>query len=294
MQNLVEDLLKHLTLERLEKNLFRGESKDISGKSVFGGQVLGQALGAAGQTVERREVHSLHGYFLRPGDMQTPIVYEVDRIRDGRSFTTRRVVAIQHGRAIFNMSASFQVTEEGVEHQAEMPQVLGPEGLLNKEELNKEELDKENEDLLPENLRKRLSRILPIEFRPVPPSDTLPGKLRSPARQSWFRARAPLPDLPAIHKAVLTYASDFALLGTAALPHDLSFRKQNLQLASLDHAMWFHRDFRMDEWLLYVMDSPSASNTRGLCRGSIFSSDGKLVASVAQEGVLRRVRSPET
>lgn len=290
MNTHVEDLLKHLTLDRLEKNLFQGESKDLGGKSVFGGQVLAQALIAAGQTVEGREVHSLHGYFLRPGDMQTPIVYEVERIRDGRSFATRRIVAIQHGRAIFNMSASFQIKEEGIEHQLEMPVVPGPDGLPTKDELNRQVLENMSDEVIPETMRKMLTRKLPIEFRPVPTIDTLPGEPRAASRQMWFRAREALPDLPEIHKAVLTYASDFSLLGTTLLPHGLSFLKQNVQMASLDHAMWFHRDFRIDEWLLYVMDSPSASNARGLSRGSIFSCDGKLVASVAQEGVVRRAQ----
>ncbi len=284
MKDLVQDLLKHLFLERLEENLFRGNSRDIGGKSVFGGQVLGQALIAAGQTVEGREAHSLHAYFLRPGDMRAPIVYEVDRIRDGRSFTTRRVVAIQHGRAIFNMSASFQVREEGIEHQAEMPQVPGPEGLPDKVELGKKAAEK-----APENIRKLLLQERPIEFRPIHPIDPLHPEPGSPCREVWFRANGSLPEVPAVHKAVLAYASDFSLLGTALLPHGLSFHQRQVQAASLDHAMWFHRDFRINEWLLYVMDSPSASNSRGLSRGSIFSRDGKLVASVAQEGLIRKV-----
>ena len=284
MKDLVQDLLDHLSLERIEENLFRGESRDIGGRSVFGGQVLGQALTAARQTVEGREAHSLHGYFLRPGDMDPPIIYEVERIRDGRSFTTRRVVAIQHGQAIFNLSASFQAREEGVEHQAQMPQVPGPEGLANKTELGRRAAQE-----APEEVRGFLTRERPIELRPVQPVDLLHPEVRPPQREIWLRVPRVLPDLPAVHQAVLAYASDFSLLGTALLPHGLSFLQRQVRAASLDHAMWFHRDFRVDEWLLYVMDSPSASHARGLSRGSFFSRDGKLVASVAQEGLIRKV-----
>lgn len=284
MKEPVHDLLKLLTLERLEKNLFRGDSRDYGGKSVFGGQVLGQALIAAGNTVEGLEAHSLHAYFLYPGDVQAPIVYEVDRLRDGRSFSTRQVVGIQHGREIFNMSASFQIKEEGFEHQAEMPQVQGPEGLPDKTELWEKTAQK-----APEHIRKILLQERPIEYRPIRPVDPLHPELRPPNREVWFRANGSLPEEAAVHKAVLAYASDFSLLSTAFLPHGISYYQQQVQMASLDHSMWFHRNFRMDEWLLYVMDSPSASNSRGLSRGSIFSRDGKLVASVAQEGLIRKV-----
>ncbi len=287
MKNLVQDLINHLTLERLEENLFRGESRDVGQKNVFGGQVLGQALMAASRTVEGRLAHSLHGYFLLPGDPQAPIVYDVERIRDGRSFTTRRVVAIQHGRPIFNMAASFQIREEGVEHQAEMPDAPGPEGLPDKAELGKKAAEKASG-----KVREFLLQQRPIEFRPVDPADPLLPEPRPAHRQVWMRAAAPLPDDPALHQAVLAYASDFSLLGTAFLPHGLSFLQRQVQAASIDHAMWFHRDFRMDEWLLYAMDSPSACNARGLSRGSLFSRDGKLVASVAQEGLIRRMAKP--
>ncbi|BCR04713.1 acyl-CoA thioesterase II [Desulfuromonas versatilis] len=284
MKNLVQDLVKHLTLERLEENLFRGESRDVGQKSVFGGQVLGQALMAAARTVEGRQAHSLHGYFLLPGDPRAPIVYDVERIRDGRSFTTRRVVAIQHGRAIFNMAASFQIREQGVEHQAQMPEVPGPEGLADKAELGRRAAERASG-----RVRRFLLQPRPIEFRPVAPDDPLEPEPRPPQRQLWLRAAAALPDDPALHQAVLAYASDFSLLGTAFLPHGLSFLQRQVQAASLDHAMWFHREFRLDDWLLYAMDSPSAGNARGLCRGSIFTRDGKLVASVAQEGLIRKV-----
>ncbi|HKK01137.1 MAG TPA: acyl-CoA thioesterase II [Desulfuromonadales bacterium] len=283
MTDLTEELLSHLALERLEDNLFRGQSRDLGGKSVFGGQVLGQALLAAHQTIEGRDVHSLHGYFLRPGDPQTPIIYDVERIRDGRSFATRRVVAIQHGQAIFNAAVSFQSAEEGFDHQLTMPEVPGPEGLTSFIELRRQAAER-----LPPARREVLTRERPIELRPVRPNDLFSPERRQPYQQVWIRAKGTLPDSDALHRAVLAYASDFSLLGTAFLPHGLSFYQPGVMAASLDHAMWFHRPFRADEWLLYAMDSPSASFGRGLARGSIYSFDGRLVASVAQEGVMRR------
>lgn len=289
MQNLIKDFLQHLTLEELDNNLFRGDSKDIGVSSVFGGQLLGQALAAAVQTVQGRDVHSLHAYFLRSGDVQVPITYEVDRIRDGRSFTARRVVGLQHGRAIFNMTVSFQVEEKGIDHQIEMPVVPGPEGFRSQDEINRQILENMNGEVLSEDMRKKLTHRLPIEFRPVPKIDSRQGEQCAAARMIWFKTRGLLPDRMEIHKTILAYASDFFLLGTALLPHDLSVLKRNVQIVSIDHAMWFHRDFRADEWLLYIMDSPSAVNARGLSRGSIFSREGKLVALVAQEGVLRRL-----
>ncbi len=282
MSDLVQDLLSHLSLERLEDNLFRGESRDIGGKSVFGGQVLGQALIAAEQTVEGRQAHSLHAYFLRPGDLQAPIIYEVERIRDGRSFATRRVVAIQHGRPIFNMSVSFQVAEKGFEHQAPMPEVPGPEGLLSTLELRRQVMDR-----IPARLRETLTAEGPVELRPVQVLDPLNPERHAPFQHVWLRTVGALPDPIAVHQAILAYCSDFTLLGTALLPHGVSFFQPEVQAASLDHAMWFHRPFRIDDWLLYAMDSPSAGNGRGLGRGSIFARDGRLIASVAQEGVIR-------
>ena len=284
MKNLVQDLLEHLKLERLDENLFRGSSQNMGLPNVYGGQVLGQALSAASQTVEGRRAHSLHAYFLRPGDKSLPIDYEVDRIRDGQSYSTRRIVAVQHGRPIFNMSASFKVEEQGLEHQFEMPAVPDPEGLANTMQLTRQE-----QDNLPDRLFRFLTRQRPIELRPVQPTHPLTPEVRPPFRAMWLRACAGLPDDPAMHKILLAYASDFTLLGTALLPHALSFAQGTVRAASLDHAMWFHRDFRMDDWLLYAMDSPSASDGRGLGRGSIFSRDGRLVASVVQEGMIRRI-----
>lgn len=283
MKDMTKGLLKHLTLERLEENLYRGESRDIGSPHVYGGQVLGQALFAASQTVEGRDAHSLHAYFLRPGDKKTPIVYEVDRIRDGRGYTTRRVVAIQRNKPIFNMSASFKISEEGIEHQCDMPEVPGPEGLLNMTEIGKQALAE-----MPEKLSRFMQWQRPIELRPVNQADPLHPEPVPPFRDIWIRAVAPLPDDPVMHKILLAYSSDYSLLGTALLPHGLTFTQGNIRAASLDHAMWFHRDFRMDEWLLYSMDSPSTSDGRGFSRGNLFTREGRLVASVAQEGMIRK------
>lgn len=285
MSETTAELLRQMDLERLEYNLFRGISRDIVGPRVFGGQVLGQALIAAARTVETEPVriaHSIHGYFMRPGDMTAPILYDVDRIRDGGSFTTRRVVAVQRGRAIFSMSASFQVRESGAEHQASMPDVDGPEGLPSDLELWEHIMDR-----VPASLRHRVLRQRPIELRPLDPINPLEPHAAPPVQHIWLRMREPLEDDPVLHQGLLAFASDFNLLGTALRPHGMSFLQKNLQVASLDHAMWFHRDFRMDEWLLYAMDSPSASNGRGLARGSLFTREGRLVASVAQEGLMR-------
>lgn len=284
MQDITQELLKHLTLEQIDENRFRGESRDIGSPHVYGGQVLGQALFAASQTVEGREAHSLHAYFLRPGDKKSSIVYEVDRIRDGRGYTTRRVVAIQRHKPIFNMSASFKIQEEGIEHQCEMPEVHAPEGLLNMTEIGKQALAE-----MPEKLKRFMQWQRPIELRPVQPIHPLHPEPTPPFRQIWIRSVGDLPDDPAMHKALLAYASDYSLLGTALLPHALTFAQGTIRAASLDHVMWFHRDFRMDEWLLYSMDSPNASHGRGFCRGNIFTREGTLVASVAQEGMIREV-----
>jgi acyl-CoA thioesterase II len=283
MEARVQDLIKQMTLERLEENLFRGESQDTGGPNVYGGQVLGQALFAASRTVADRDAHSLHAYFLRPGDKTAPIVYEVDRIRDGKSYTTRRVVAIQHGRPIFNMSASFKTREEGIEHQCAMPEVPGPEDLPNMTDLGRQALVN-----CPEKLDRFLQWQHPIELRPVQPIHPLNPEPSPPVWEVWMRTGVALPDDPALHKVMLAYASDYSLLTTALLPHGLTFSQSSVRAASLDHAMWFHRDFRMDEWLLYAMDSPSTSHGRGFSRGNIFTRDGKLVASVAQEGMIRK------
>lgn len=277
-------LLAHLDLELLEVNIFRGASQDIGSGRVYGGQVLAQALVAAGRTVEPgRIAHSLHSYFILPGDHSAPIVYFVERLRDGKSFTTRRVTAIQHGRAIFEMSASFQVTEPGIEHQTGLPDVPPPEALVSDIERMRAQLDR-----LPERVRTFYTRERPFDWRTVDPGDPLQPTPRAARRFAWFRAAAPLgSDDPLLHQGVLAYASDYGLLGTAMLPHALTFTTPGLQAATLDHAMWFHRPFRADEWLLYATESPSASGARGFTRASVFTRDGRLVASAVQEGLIR-------
>jgi acyl-CoA thioesterase-2 len=279
---ILADLLKLLTLERIEDRIFRGESRDLGGARVFGGQVLGQALTAASYTVQDRRVHSLHAYFLVAGDVSAPIVYEVELARDGKSFSNRRVVAIQHGQPIFNMTASFQVPEQGLEHQAEMPRVPGPEGLADVRELPPDVLDK-----VPEKMRRFLTHERPFEFRPVEPIHVRAPPRAAPVRHIWVKTVDTLPDNADLHRNVLAYVSDYQLVATATLPHGIHFAEGNVQLASLDHAMWFHRPFRADEWLLYAMESPNASGGRGLALGRFFTRDGQLVASTAQEGVVR-------
>ena len=271
-----------LELERIEDNIFRGESRDLGGERVFGGQVLGQALTAASYTVAGREVHSLHAYFLVPGDVKAPIVYEVEAARDGKSFSNRRVVAIQHGRPIFNMTASFQVPEQGLDHAVSMPQVPGPEGLADVRELPAEILDK-----IPEKMRRFLTHDRPFEFRSVEPIQVIAPPPAEPRRHIWVKTVDALPDNPDLHRNVLAYLSDYQLVATATLPHGVHFAAGNVQLASLDHAMWFHRPFRVDDWLLYAMESPNASGARGFALGRFFTRDGRLVASTAQEGVVR-------
>ncbi len=282
MNHVLHELLELLRLEQLEVNLFRGQSRDIVGKRVFGGQVLGQALVAASHTVEGRTPHSLHAYFLRAGDAEAPIVYDVDRARDGRSFTARRVVAIQHGRPILNLAASFHQPEPGVDHQIPVPEVPGPEELKSSASYQREVIHK-----VPEKLRRLFLRAQPFEFRPVEVPDFLHPRKLPPHKFVWFKTVDRLPDESDIHHCLLAYVSDYELFPTALLPHALSFLHGNVQLASLDHAMWFHRPCRVDEWLLYAIDSPSASGARGLARGSIFDRHGMLVASTAQEGLVR-------
>lgn len=282
--DVLRELLELLGLERIEQDLFRGQSQDLGWGNVFGGQVLGQALSAAEQTVpEDRFAHSMHGYFLRTGNAKKPIVYEVDRIRDGKSFTTRRVVAIQDGEAIFTMAASFQVSEPGFEHQAAMPPAPGPDGLLSEVELARASIDK-----IPKPLREQATCDRPIEIRPVDPYDPLAPEPREATRRVWYRATGTLPERNSVHQYLLAYASDFNLLGAAMQPHGLSWMQPGMQVASLDHAIWFHRPIRMDQWLLYVIDSPSAGGARGLSRGQFFTEDGVLVASTAQEGLMRK------
>jgi len=279
---LVDELVALMQLEPLGGDRFLAQSEDIGTPAVFGGQVLGQSLAAASLTVgAERPVHSMHAYFLLPGE-HAPIEYSVDRVRDGRSFTTRHVVARQQERIIFEMSASFQTVDDGVDHQLAMPAVEGPEGLIS-------ELDQRRAlgDRLPERWRIKGLEPHGIEYRRVEADDLLTPAVRPSESAIWMRAIAPLPDNPVVHRALLAYASDHGLLRAAMLPHGLSFMSGQVRPASLDHAMWFHRDFRMDDWLLYVLDSPSASGARGLCRGSLFTRDGRLVASTAQEGMLR-------
>ncbi|KTC10102.1 MULTISPECIES: acyl-CoA thioesterase II [Pseudomonas] len=283
MSQVLDDLVELLTLEPIEENLFRGRSQDLGFRQLFGGQVLGQSLSAASQTVEEdRHVHSLHGYFLRPGDAGLPVVYQVDRVRDGGSFSTRRVTAIQKGKPIFTCSASFQYDEEGFEHQAPMPQIVGPENLPS--EL---ELAQQRAHLIPEAVHDKFLRPKPIEFRPVTAEDPYNPQPGEPVKYVWFRADGTLNDAPALHKYMLAYASDFNLLTTSLKPHAKTVWQRDMQVASLDHSLWFHNDLRADDWLLYAMDSPWAGNSRGFSRGSIFNRAGQLVASVSQEGLIR-------
>ncbi|WP_141732820.1 acyl-CoA thioesterase [Oligoflexus tunisiensis] len=289
MSMVLEQLVKLMDLRAIETNVFVGNSQDLGFKSLFGGQVLGQALVAASRTVEAdRPIHSLHGYFLRAGKPNEPIYYEVDLIRSGKSFSTRRVVAKQGGLAIFSMSASFQTVEKGFEHQVEKPSVPGPDGILSELEQIRKVHDK-----IPEGLRDKLTADRPIEIRVVDPVDFFAPHKRPPLKYSWFKTNGKLPDDPLIHTAMLAYASDFGLATTAMLPHGATFYDPRVQVASLDHAMWFHRPVRMDEWLLYVKDSPSAAGGRGFNRGQIFNQDGILVASAAQESLIRRIDLPK-
>jgi acyl-CoA thioesterase-2 len=281
MSTVLADLLQLLDLERLEINLFRGESRDIGSPQVFGGQVLGQALMAASRTVDSaRAVHSLHSYFLRRGDFNAPIVYEVDRSLDGSSFTNRRVVAIQHGKQIFHLSASFQVEEAGPDHQVAAPAVTPPEQLPDLTATVRKWLQE-----LPDQPRRFWERDRPFEFRSV---ETINYGTPAPAvRHLWFRLAGRCPEDPVLHRCLLAYVSDFHLLETATYPHGLSFQTGDVLLASVDHGMWFHRPFRIDEWLLYALISPSSSGSRGMAFGRIFDRAGRLVASTAQEGLMR-------
>jgi acyl-CoA thioesterase II len=283
MSQVLEELLSLLELEPIEENLFRGRSQDLGFRQLFGGQVLGQSLSAASQTVlPERHVHSLHGYFLRSGDAGLPVVYTVDRVRDGGSFTTRRVVAIQKGQPIFTMMASFQGDEAGFSHQATMPEVPGPENFPTDLELLRQRIH-----FIPEPVREKFLCPKPIEIRPVTQVDLFAPERCEPIKYVWFRADGPLPEDPQVHKHLLAYASDFNLITTPLLPHGVSFMQRSMQMASLDHALWFHGNLRVNDWLLYAMDSPWAGNARGLSRGHVFTRDGRLVASVTQEGLIR-------
>ena len=281
----VQDLLTLLDLEPLEENIYRGRNRNIGTGRVFGGQVLAQALVAAQRTVDAdRVAHSMHGYFILPGDMNAPIVYFVDRLRDGKSFATRRVTAIQHGRAIFNMSASFQVIEDdGPEHQVEMPAAPPPEDLISDLDIIRARADN-----IPAQLRPILTQDRPIDFRPIDPVDPFDPVARPPRRMLWLRAVGEMPDELLANQAVFAYASDFGLLATALLPHSVSIYTPGMQVATLDHAVWFHRQVRFNDWHLYVMDSPSAAGARGFTRGLLFNRDGSLIASTTQEGLTRQ------
>lgn len=280
----LETLVNLLDLEQLEANLFRGPSPAYGWQRVYGGQVLGQALMAASRTVEEdRVAHSLHAYFLIGGDPGQAIIYDIERIRDGRSFTTRRVKAIQHGRPIFAMSVSFHGHEESFEHHATMPHVPAPEDLPSEQELREKLLK-----VLPDNMRRYWQHERPIEMRPTDISRYLDRQERDPTQSIWLRANGKLPEDPRLHQGVMAYASDFTLLDTSLIAHGKLLFDTDIQLASLDHAMWLHRPARADEWMLYVQDSPSAGGGRGFCRGSLFARDGRLIASTTQEGLTRR------
>lgn len=289
MAAVLDELVSQLALEKIEENLFRGQSQDLGWGTVFGGQVLGQALSAAVQTVPpERRVHSLHAYFLRPGDVSKPIIYDVDRSRDGGSFTTRRVVAIQSGHPIFTLAASFQGDEPGFSHQDPMPEAPDPLSVKTEQDHLRARLHR-----LPPILRERAVADRPFELRPVNPNDDpISPTPAAPRRQVWFRAVDALPADPALHAYLLAYASDYGFIGTALLPHGVNWVTPGMQVASLDHAIWFHQPFRVDEWLLYSMQSPAAHGGRGLVLGQVFSKDGALVASTAQEGLIRQ-RKPK-
>ena len=285
MTSAVDTLLSILDLETLERNLFRGRSPQDGWQRVFGGQVIGQALVAASRTVEQDCVaHSLHCYFMRPGDPTVPIIYEVDTLRDGRSFVTRRVLAIQHGKPIFAMSASFHRPEDGLEHQMEMPDIPAPEDLPDEEDMIEAYMEK-----APQNIKAYFRRDRPIELRPVNMEHYTTNKKLDPVQYVWVRTTSQLPDDSAIHKCALAYASDMTLLDTSLFAHGRSVFNKDVSAASLDHAMWFHNDFKADEWLLYSQDSPWAGGGRGINRGSLFRRDGVLVATTMQEGLIRLV-----
>ncbi len=286
--NSADRLVEYLDLEMLEQDLFRGQSPQVGWQRVFGGQVIGQALVAAQRTVAPdRGVHSLHGYFMRPGDPSTPIVYNVDRIRDGSSFSTRWVVAIQHGKAIFSLQASFQKDEDGLEYQTEMPEVPAPEDLPGPEEIQSAFLEG-----APAHIVKYWRTERPIEVRPVIMEHYLTTRPLPPVQHAWVRTLGPVPDDRVVQASVLAYLSDMLLLDTSLFAHGKSVFSRDIQAASLDHAMWFHRRFDFSDWLLYTMDSPNTSGARGFSRGSLYSRDGRLIASVAQEGLIRERTPP--
>lgn len=284
MGKVLNDLLDQLSLEKLEENLFRGESQDLGLGIVFGGQVMGQAISAAKETVdEAQRVHSFHSYFLRPGDTERPIVYDVERIRDGKSLSTRRIKAIQNGKAIFYMTASFKAKEQGFEHQDVMPNAPEPEELI-----SEQDMALIHTDMLPDFIRDKLVGEKPIEMRPVTFVNPIDPEVEPAKRLVWFKANGRMPDDLRIHRYLLAYASDFNFLPTALQPHGVSYLSENMQVVTIDHSMWFHHDFRLDDWLLYSVESSVASDGRGLVKGQFFTRDGKLVASTIQEGLIRQ------
>ncbi|EEQ07462.1 acyl-CoA thioesterase II [Yersinia bercovieri] len=276
-------LLDLLHLEKIEEGIFRGQSEDLGLRQVFGGQVVGQAIYAAKQTVPMdRIVHSFHSYFLRPGDSSKPIIYDVETLRDGTSFSARRISAIQNGKPIFYMTASFQSQEEGFEHQNSMPEVPSPDGLM-----SESDIARQFAHLIPKKVREKFIGNQPIEMRPVKFHNPLQGSVEEPNRYVWFRANGEMPDDLRVHQYLLGYASDFNFLPTALQPHGIGFLEPGVQIATIDHSMWFHRPFRLDDWLLYAVESTSASGARGFVRGQIYNQQGVLVASTVQEGVIR-------
>lgn len=284
----VAELLSILDLEKIEENIFRGVGPNVGWQRVYGGLVVAQSLAAAQRTVEDRPPHSMHCYFLLGGDPSAPIVYEVERVRDGRSFSTRRVLAIQHGRPIFSMSASFQRPEAGLDHAFPKPDAPDPESLP-----SQKELAERFGAAMPENVRRYLTRPRPFELRPVDLARYIDGGDRKPEQKVWLRALGPLPEDQGTHRAVLAYLSDLTLLDTALVAHGRSIFSSAIQAATLDHAIWFHRPIKVDEWMLYVQDSPSSGGARGLTRGQMYARDGALLASFAQEGLIRLRRAPD-
>ena len=283
MNKVLEKLVEVLKLKQLNDSTFEGCSEDLGYKNVFGGQVCGQAMMAAYQTVDGLIAHSMHGYFLRAGDHSLPIQYEAQVIRDGGTFSARRIIAKQYDKEIFTLNISFQKPESGFDHQFDMPETTDPEVLLSELEMRRR-----FKHLIPEKLREQFTRDRPIEIRPVNPINYSNPDIRAPYKQNWFRAVSKLPDDLMLHQCILAYSSDFGLLGTSMLPHGVSFAQKGMQVASLDHSIWFHRPFRVDDWLLYDMDSPSASQGRGFNRGNIYNQQGALVASVCQEALIRK------
>ncbi len=280
----LQNLIQLLELEKIEEGLFRGQSEDLGLPQVFGGQVVGQAMYAAEQTIpDNRVINSFHSYFLRPGNSKNPIVYDVEILRDGGSFSTRRISAIQHGKPIFFMTASFQSPEEGFSHQNLMPEVPAPEALISQEEIIARIAHK-----LPESIKKYVLRPNPFEFRPIQYYSPFDAPPLEPLRYIWFKAKGELPDIPSLHNYLMGYVSDYNFLPATLQPHGRGFMERDLQVATIDHSMWYHRPFKIDDWLLYAIESPSASGGRGFVKGQVYNREGILVATAVQEGVIRK------